>query len=81
MLRHAASSVDSKTDYNDFYSILARRSRPVLTWCNIGFALFHRTNRCMGCLGYVCVGQSYQNRPQPYKGRGVFVLVISINLI
>ncbi len=35
----------SITDYNDFYSIL---SRPVLTLCNIGFALFHRTNRCLG---------------------------------
>ncbi len=45
-----AFSVDSITDYNDFYSILSHRSHPVLTRCNIGFALFHRTNRCLGCV-------------------------------
>ncbi len=32
--------------------------------------MFHRTNRCLGCVGYVYVGRIYQNR-------GVFVLVIS----
>ncbi len=34
--------------------------------------MFHRTNRCLGCVGYVCVGRIYQNR-----GETLFVLVIS----
>ncbi len=24
--------------------------------------MFHRTNRCLGCVGYIYVGQIYQNR-------------------
>ncbi len=45
---------------------------------NIGFALFHITNHCLGCVGYVCVGRSYQNRGETLLwGRGMFVLVIS----
>jgi len=35
-------------------------------WCNIGFALFHRTNHCLGCVG-----------ARPFWGRGVYFLVIS----
>ncbi len=39
---------------------------------------FHRTNRCLGCVGYVYVGWIYQNRGETLLGyRGVFVLVIS----
>ncbi len=40
--------------------------------------MFHRTNCCLGCVGYVCVGRIYQNRGKTLLGyRGVFVLVIS----
>ncbi len=38
----------------------------------------HRTNRLLGCVGYVYVGRSYQIGAGPFRGRGVlFVLVIS----
>ncbi len=40
--------------------------------------MFHRTNCCMGCVGYVYVGRIYQYRGETLLGyRGVFVLVIS----
>ncbi len=30
--------------------------------------IFHRTNRCLGCVGYVYVGQIYQNRDETLLG-------------
>ncbi len=40
--------------------------------------MFHRTNCCLGCVGFVYVGRIYQNRGETLLGyRGVFVLVIS----
>ncbi len=40
--------------------------------------MFHRTNRCVGCVVYVYVGWIYQNMGVSLLGyRGVFVLVIS----
>ncbi len=30
--------------------------------------MFHRTNRCLGCLGYVYVGGIYQNRGETLLG-------------
>ncbi len=39
--------------------------------------IFHRTNRCLGCVGYVYVGQIYQNRDEPFWGRVMFDLMIS----
>ncbi len=30
--------------------------------------MFHGTNRCLGCVGYVCVGRIYQNRGETLLG-------------
>ncbi len=43
--------------------------------------MFHRTNRCLGGVGYVCVGRSYQNRGVTLLGyRGVFMVISNINI-
>ncbi len=40
--------------------------------------MFHRTNHCLGCIGYVYVGRSYQNTGETFVGyRCMFVLMIS----
>ncbi len=44
LLRHAASSVDRLTDYNDFYSILAHPSRR----CNVGYLCVGRSYQNRG---------------------------------
>ncbi len=32
--------------------------------------MFHRTNHCLGCVGYVYVGRIYQNRGETLLGSG-----------
>ncbi len=40
--------------------------------------MFHRTNCCLGCVGYLYVRQLYQNRSKTLLGKTLlFVLVIS----